>query len=140
MKTLLIIILLPVLANGQISLQIRSGYSFKTNEGIISPAINFAAHGFALSPEFIVTTNDNSPAYFGLKIGYEYVIGNNWSLGAGYGRYFTLYSMDKYASYKNGWSNLVFSSVHWRSWFVEYGYMNGSMVSIGFKENIGGLQ
>ncbi len=141
MKTLLIVLLLPYLANGQISLQIRSGYAFNTNEPIIAPAINFAAYGFALSPEMMITYKDNSPAFFGLKMSYEYIVMNDISLQAGYGRYFTLYSMDKYDAYKNGWSNLWLGAVHWRSWFIEYNYLSrNNVLSIGFKENIGRLK
>ena len=126
--------------NGQISMQIRSGAAFKTKEPIIAGAVNFAAHGLALTPEMIVTFKDNSPAYFGLKMSYEYLIRDELSIEGGYGRYFTLYSTDKYDDYRNGWSNLFFVSSHWRKFFLEYDYLNGSILSIGFKETIGRLQ
>ncbi len=135
---LVIIISLCSLAstcNGQISLQMRSGYMFKTKEPFVSPAINFGAYGLALSPEMIVCYKDNSPAYFGVKMSYQYKF-----IQAGYGRYFTLFSTDDYDKFKNGWSNMFFVSAHWKKFFLEYDYLNGNVLSIGFKENIGGLQ
>ncbi len=88
----------------------------------------------------IVTFKDNSPAFFGVKMSYEYLIRDELSLQVGYGRYFMLYSMDKYDSWRNGWSNLYFGAVHWRKWFIEYDYLSrNNVLSIGFKEQIGSL-
>jgi hypothetical protein len=124
-------------ANGDISFQIRSGYNTYYEQGVISPAINFEAHGFSLSTEMIVNVGQVSPVLFGLKGSYELVIGENWSVQAGAGRYFELYSTDAYDKSRNGWSNLYFGSVHWDKWFVEYDYVKkGSILSIGVRETL----
>lgn len=134
MKTL-ILLLLSTSAFSQVSLQMKGGFDMKTTDLVASTTINFALHGFALTPELIIKNKDTAPALFGLRVSYEHAIANNLSLEAGSGRYFNLYSTDYYDKYKNHWSNLGFAALHWKKFFVEY---NTDLIgSIGFREKIG---
>jgi hypothetical protein len=141
MKTLFITLLIIASLNcaGQlvnISTSIRTGWAFTTNELVLSPELNFEAHGFALSPAMIIHIKRDQPANFGLKISYTYKF-----IEVGYGKYYDLYSMDKYDSYRNGWSDLYFVALHAKvnsevlpnDWFIEEDYDKQFILNIGFK-------
>ena len=134
---LLFLFFIPFLVNAQISFQMRTGYQIKTIQPFISQSVQFAAHGLAIQPEMVVTWRNDQPAYFGLKMSYQYQF-----IEAGYGRYFALFSLDKYDQYRNGWMNLFFVSGHWKRYFAEIDYdkINGIALSIGAKCNIGGVE
>ena len=134
---IIILFLITLHSTGQLlSTQISAGYAFKTIEPVLSPVLNFEAHGFSLSPTMIIHIKRDQPANFGLKFSYQWHF-----LQAGYGRFFDLYSTDKYNSYLNGWSNLFFVSLHVKinsevipnDWFIEGDYDKQFLLSIGVK-------
>jgi hypothetical protein len=120
MKTLSIIIMalmINIICLGQdanISFQMRGGYALKQAGVIIAPAVNFKAHGFAMSPEMIVNASTTQAVNFGLKLSYQYKF-----IEVGYGKYFDLYSTDKFDLYRNGFSNLLFVDAHYKNYFFE---------------------
>jgi hypothetical protein len=148
MKTLIIILLLPFMANAQyeyyeeeatdldnaVNVQIRGGYQFESEDAaqdiLIAPSVSFRAHGIGLTPELVIHYDNSQPVEFGLKMSYK------WNfVEAGYGRYFAIYSLDKGATDYNTWLNLWFVSLHCnllrQNWFIEYDYMNGSRITLG---------
>ncbi len=136
--TILALLLLAVVGNSQtldISGQMRAGYSLRTNSPLVAPAIEFKAYGLSLTPEVIINTADNAPGQMGVKMAYEATF-NKWAIQTGYGRYFDLYTTDKYDAWKNGWSNLWFLSVHYDRFFLEYDYNKESVLSFGMRESI----
>lgn len=118
-----------------LSLQIRGGYDFKTSQPIISGSMDLSGHNIHLTPELIVNTGNNTPAHFGLKASYEYPI-NNWSIQAGCGYFFELYSTDKYDANLNGFIPIPFTAIHYKNFFIQYDYVHGSQISIGYREQI----
>lgn len=134
-KLLFCLMLTPLIGNAQTSVQMRTGYNFKTVDAFISGAVNFKTHGFGLSPEMIVLSKQDAPVSFGLKM--SYTIG---SFEAGAGRYFDLINTDPYPENKlatpNGWSNDYFISYTKGIFFIEYEYKQGHRLSIGIKEEI----
>lgn len=127
MKLTTIFLLLPLIGSAQLSLTMRAGYNEIHKNPIIAPAVSYQAYGFGLASEMIVNTSRSAPASFGLKIRYQYKF-----IQVGYGRYYDLYSMDKYDSWRNEWVSMYFVSLHCRKWFIEYDYPG--IYTIGIKE------
>ncbi len=124
--TTFFLFLFPMLLNAQISMQFRSGYNHSAFLGI-APVL--ALNGFAVAPEMIINVKKDAPVNFGMKISYQYKF-----IELGYGRYYNLYTVDKYDSYRNGWSNLIFVSGHYNKWFIEAGYNKRISLSVGVRE------
>lgn len=128
MKTLLFLFL-PLFGSAQLSLTMRAGYNEIYKNPIIASAIAYQTHGFGLASEMIVNTSRSAPVSFGLKLSYQYKF-----IQVGYGRYYDLYTMDKYDAWRNKWRSMYFISLHCRKWFIEYDY--SGVYTIGIKERL----
>lgn len=136
MKTL-ILLLMPFISYSQISIQMRAGCTATLSNPFLAIAPHLAAHNIALTPEMIINVRDNEPVDMGLKISYQYKF-----IEAGVGRYANLYSLDgvnNHGQQSNGWSNLYFVQLHWKKYFFEYDYMNGSKFGIGVRQTIANI-
>ncbi len=124
--TTFFLFLFPMLLNAQISMQFRSGYN---HSAFLAIAPVMAYNGFTVAPELIINIKKDAPVSPGIKISYQYKF-----IELGYGRYYDVYSMDKYDAYRNQWSNLFFVSGHYNKWFIEIGYNKRMSFSVGVRE------
>lgn len=104
-----------------------------TKQPVISPSVGLNIRRFIIQGDMIAFTNQDQPAIFGLRAGYKFPY-----VQASIGRYYSVYSLDKYDMQRNGWVNGYFLKVYKNKLGIEYGYMSRSMFTISFTENIGG--
>jgi hypothetical protein len=132
-KVLMIGAILPTMAKAQVYFQMRTGWSVNTSEYIVSPSVSFQAHNISLQPEMIVYPKRDQPAEFGVKASCQYKF-----VEAGAGRYFALYSTDKFDEYRNCFANQFFVAGHYKKYFLQYGYDTklGHLISVGVKLNV----
>lgn len=138
MKALILILLACIYASclkAQVSVSMRAGYAFKSQDLFVAPALHLSAHNISLIPEFIVSNKDNKPAYFGVRGSYQYRF-----IEAGAGHYFGLFSVDAYDKDKNGWYTSLFVAGHYKIWFIQYEYLRGNRISLGIKEQISNIK
>lgn len=130
--------------DNSVTIFIRGGYQFKSAEApqdiITAFGFPFRAHGIALTPEVIIHYDQSQPVDCGVKASYKW---NN--IEAGYGRYFSVYSLDKGKTDYNTWCNMFFVSYHAtllrQNWFFETDYYNENLrVTLGVNGLIAKLQ
>jgi kynureninase len=125
--TILLTILITT-AHAQVSVSMRTGYSFKTNDALVAPGVNYTAGGLNVGLEMIVNTRAEAPVDFGFRSSYQYKF-----LEAGAGTYYRLYSLDEYDKDRNHLAVSVFTAAHWKVFFVQYEYICENKLSIGLK-------
>jgi hypothetical protein len=128
--TILLSILITT-AHAQVSVSMRTGYSFKTVDAFVAPALNYTFNNITLGGEMMVNVKDDAPVNVGLKGSYQFGI-----LEAGAAAYYQVYSMDDYDKSRNGFAPGVFIAAHYKVFFVQYDYLKESKLSIGLKANL----
>jgi len=126
-----ILIFLTIIAHAQISVQMRTGYSFKSVDAFVAPALNYTFNNITIGGEMMVNTKDNAPVNVGLKGSYQ--LG---PIEAGAGAYYQLYSLDAYDKDRNGFAPSVFVAAHYKVFFVEAEYLKEAKLSIGLRANL----
>lgn len=129
-KTPILLTLLTsaIAVSGQMQIQMRTGYALKTNDCFTSAAAATTVKGFSIGGEMMVLSRQDAPVSFGVRISYQIK-----SIEAGYGKYFDLYSTDKYDAYKNGFSDNFFVAIHKGIFFIQAEYKQQLQTSVGIK-------
>ena len=131
--TLTAFLLTTSLLSQTITMQLRGGYDTQ-HDIVISPAVSFMAHGFAITPELIAHYRDDVAQEAGIKLSYQYK-----GFEAGYGRYAVVHSMDKGTELhsRNGWGNNFFvqygGKVLNQNFFVQAEHLKTFRLTIGVK-------
>jgi hypothetical protein len=148
MKTKIIIIAMAITLSCQAQDKVevlssaRLGWQTGWQTPVVSAEADITMYNVHLKPMLSVLYADDCPAYFGAKISYEQAFApeSDWSIEAGYGRLYELWSLDRDAENKdghiNGWVNAAFMSLHYKRFFLEYDYLRSSVVSFGMRVHL----
>lgn len=100
---------------------------------VISPSLGLNVHRFIIQGDLFIFSRQDAPVIPGLRAGYKFPY-----VQPSIGRYYILYSLDKYDMDRNGWTNGYFLKLSKGKIAIEPGYLKKFICTFSFTENIGG--